>query len=256
MAGDRAQQPQPRLEQTKNSWRRIRALVWAAAVPTSVWLTLWSGVAPTACRVVQAWDIIPASISPCGPSAEELRLEAEAERLRQEQERLDAEKAAAAEAAKVEAARLAAEQERLRQEQESLAKQRESLNVLAASVGALIRQQTVTPDGQPVDAETQNKAAEAVTEIAEEAAGTDTAAETERALKLIKAGDTDAGLAILERLAGEAVTAAATAEAEAAEQKAAAVAQWRRIGELARPLNTAKALAAYEQVVALDAGNP
>ncbi len=237
--------PQPRVETAKRFWQRFKLLAWSAAVPASVWLTLWSGVAPPLCQAVNSWDLLPASVSPCGPSAEDLRLAEEAERLAGEAARL-----------KAEAARNAAEQERLRQEQASLAQQRETLNALAASVGDLLKRQTTTPDGKPADPQTQAKAAEAITEIAEQAAGTDAAAETERALQLIKDGKADEGLAVLEGLAAKAVAAAEQTSVAAAEERAKAVAQWRRIGQLARPLSTVKALAAYEQVVALDRSNP
>ena len=198
---------------------------------------------------MQGWTWLPSTISPCGPSAEDLRLQAEAERLRQEQARLAAEKATAAEHAKAEAVRLAAEHERLRQEQERIAKERATLTSLAASVSDLIKRQTATPEGQPVDPAVQGKAEGAVTAIADKAAGTDAAAETERALQLIKDGKANEGLAVLAGLA-------AAKQAQADQQKAEAVAQWRRIGELARPFSTAKALAAYEQVVALDRSDP
>ena len=64
----------------------------------------------------------------------------------------------------------------------------------------------------------------------------------ETALRLLAEGKFDEGLALLEHLATR-------ASSELAEK-------WRRIGELARPLNTAKALSAYEKVVALDASEP
>ena len=237
--------PRPGLEKAKQVWQRCRYVAWPTVVSASVWLTLWSGVAPPLCQAVNSWDLLPASVSPCGPSAEDLRLAQETERLAKEAARL-----------KAEAARNAAEQERLRQEQASLTQQRETLNALAASVGDLLKRQTATPDGKPADPQAQAKAAEAVTEIAEQAAGTDAAAETERALQLIKDGKADEGLAVLEGLAAKAVAAAEQTSVAAAEDRAKAVSQWRRIGQLARPLSTTKALAAYEQVVALDPSSP
>ncbi len=89
----------------------------------------------------------------------------------------------------------------------------------------------------PVDAQAEADAREAVRETVEEGD-----AEERRALAMIAEGDLHGGLRLLSDLA----------LASAAENSA----QWRRIGRLAYAADTARALDAYEKVIALDQSDP
>ena len=89
----------------------------------------------------------------------------------------------------------------------------------------------------PADAQAEADAREAVRETIEQGD-----VEERRALALIADGDVDGGLQLLSDLAS----------ASAIENAA----QWRRIGRLAYAVDTARALDAYEKVIALDRSDP